>query len=101
MQLQCFSSHLLLKERWADKVLDLNKDYPDNQTMTQVMWRASRYVGCSNKSVKYADGSYCYVSICRYLRAGNCSMKSYDSWKTPTLMDSTGCGRSCPEKGCY
>lgn len=69
--------------------------------LTQVMWRATRYVGCSDKVSVMMDGSYCYAMVCRYLRAGNCSMRQYDSWLEPTLMDRTGCGKSCPDEGCY
>lgn len=89
---------------WSDNLLKPGnvKDYPDNQTMTQVMWRGTRHVGCSDKFVKKADGSgYCYVSICRYSRAGNCSVNSYDNWLIPTLQDRTRCGNACPKEGCH
>jgi len=85
--------------RWSDA--KLGKDYPDNQTMTQVMWRASRYVGCASKSVMNAeDGAYCYVSICRYSRPGNCSMLS-GNWLDVTLRDHSRCGKACPGEGCH
>lgn len=84
--------------RWSDKKLD--REYPDNQTMTQVMWRATRYVGCATKFVKYDDGTYCYVSICRYTRPGNCNTGS-GNWLATTLDDRTRCGKACPEEGCH
>ncbi len=85
--------------RWSDA--KLRKDYTDNQTMTQVMWRASRYVGCASKSVMNAeDGAYCYVSICRYSRPGNCSMRS-GNWLDVTLRDHSRCGKACPGEGCH
>ncbi|KAL3800330.1 hypothetical protein HJC23_003626 [Cyclotella cryptica] len=85
--------------RWVD--LKMGKSYPDNQSLTQAMWRATRYVGCSDKNITYADGSICYASICRYARAGNCAMGQYDDWKVPTLADRTVCGPVCPDDGCH
>ncbi|KAL7516321.1 hypothetical protein ACHAWX_001349 [Stephanocyclus meneghinianus] len=85
--------------RWVD--LKMGKDYPDNQSLTQAMWRATRYVGCSDKNTTYADGFICYASICRYARAGNCAMGQYDDWKVPTLADRTVCGPVCPDDGCH
>ena len=77
-------------------------DYPDNQTMTQVMWRATRYLGCSGKRLRNPDGRYCYASVCRYARPGNCGVKSYDGgWLGGALEDRTPCGAACPEAGCY
>lgn len=88
--------------RWVDKPLDLNKGYPENQTATQALWRSSRYVGCSTKTVNNADGSYCYASVCRYLRPGNCAMNTFGSnWVQPTISDESKCGKSCPPIGCY
>jgi hypothetical protein len=86
-------------KRWVD--LKLNKDYPENASMTQAMWRATRYVGCADDSKTMSDGSICYASICRYARAGNCVMSKYDDWKEPTLADHTSCGPVCPDDGCH
>ncbi|KAL7535736.1 hypothetical protein ACHAXR_006700 [Thalassiosira sp. AJA248-18] len=88
--------------RWSDLVLEQDKDYPYNNRMTQVMWRSTRYIGCSNKFLQNdVDGSYCYVSICRYSRPGNCAVGTYDNWLIPTLEEYTTCGKACPEEGCY
>lgn len=84
--------------RWSDRKLD--KDYPNNQTLTQVMWRATRHVGCSDKYIINADGTYCYASICRYSRPGNCNMHKQD-WLDATLADHSACGQVCPEEGCH
>ena len=84
--------------RWVDN--KLGAAYPINQSMTQVLWRATRYLGCSNKKIERDNGSICYVSVCRYARAGNCQIKNGD-WKTPTLAERSGCGRACPEEKCY
>lgn len=83
--------------RWVDNKIDAT--YPINQSMTQVLWRATRYLGCSNKKIERDNGSICYVSVCRYARAGNCQIKNGD-WKTPTLAERSLCGRACPAK-CY
>eukprot|EP00581_Thalassiosira_minuscula_P004934 CAMPEP_0183743034 /NCGR_PEP_ID=MMETSP0737-20130205/65009_1 /TAXON_ID=385413 /ORGANISM="Thalassiosira miniscula, Strain CCMP1093" /LENGTH=611 /DNA_ID=CAMNT_0025978637 /DNA_START=577 /DNA_END=2412 /DNA_ORIENTATION=+ len=89
--------------RWADA--KQGKGYPGNQSMTQVFWKATRYVGCSEKSLRRQSGTWCYVTICRYARAGNCAMRQYPDWKSATLTDRTGCGPSCPVtsngKVCY
>ena len=80
--------------RWSD----LN---PGKQTMTQVMWRATRHVGCSNKKVVNDDGTHCYVSICRYSRPGNCSLGSFNSWQEAAIKNRTYCGSVCPDDGCH
>ena len=86
-------------KRWVD--LKKGKSYPANASLTQAMWRATRYVGCSDGSRTLSDGSICYASICRYARAGNCQMGKYDDWKEPTLADRTTCGPICPDDGCH
>lgn len=87
-------------KRWVD--LKQGKTYPTNASLTQAMWRATRYLGCSDGSKKLSDGSICYASICRYARAGNCQMGKYqDDWKEPTLADRTTCGPVCPDDGCH
>jgi hypothetical protein len=60
----------VLLARWVDKPLQNGAGYPDNQSMTQALWRATRYVGCGDGVTTSPDGSRCYVSICRYARAG-------------------------------
>ena len=55
------------------------------------LWRASRYVGCGD-AVKINDGEKpCHIHVCRYVRAGNCNMGSYnasvgDNWLVPMLI---------------
>lgn len=85
--------------RWVG--LKMGKDYPDNSSLTQVMWRGTRYVGCSDGSKTMSSGEICYASICRYARAGNCVMGKYDDWKEATLADRTTCGPVCPDDGCH
>jgi len=87
-------------ERWSDKKED--KSYPNNQSHTQVVWRGSRYLGCSNKMSVAEAGRRCYVSVCRYTRAGNCAMSQYQGdWLQGVLQDRTECGPPCGPNGCY
>ena len=91
-------AHILA--RWSDQKKD--KDYPQNQSHTQVNWRSTRHVGCDDKAARMNDGSYCHVSICRYSRPGNCGMRSYaGNWLKATLEDRTWCGNVCPKEGCH
>jgi hypothetical protein len=83
--------------RWVDR--QVGKGYPENQSMTQVLWRGTRYIGCKDKMVTKSDGSLCYVSVCRYARAGNCAVKN-GAWKEAALADRSGCGRACPGDLC-
>ena len=85
-------------QRWVDSKVD--DGYPDNQSLTQVMWRGTRYLGCADGSAQLGS-KVCYVSVCRYARAGNCSVKSYGSWLAATLEDHTKCGPICPGEGCH
>lgn len=85
-------------QRWSDTKLD--RSYPENQTLTQVMWRATRYVGCVTKFVERDDQSSCHVSVCRYSRAGTCSTSAVN-WLARTLDEHSLCGTACPEEGCH
>lgn len=103
-----------IMRRWVDQKSNLG--YPDNQSLTQVYWAASRYVGCADDVVDMADGKKCYVSICRYAQAGNCDMgkwkqkdangvpitdannKAIFDWKGAALADRSRCGPTCPER---
>jgi hypothetical protein len=86
--------------RWVDK--KSGQGFPNNQSMTQALWRGTRYVGCKDKMTVSSAGVRCYVSICRYARAGNCAMGQYNGdWKTGTLADRTKCGPPCPSNTCY
>jgi len=80
-----------------------------NAHLTQAMWYSSQYIGCG-ESVKDMDGAgkMCRFQVCRYARAGNCMMASYDSdngdnWRVPMMMDESPCGPMCPpgNVGCH
>lgn len=101
----------VIMKRWVENKSD--KPYPNNRSMTQVHWRGSRYVGCAQRWAfkKNADGtdknSRCYVSICRYARAGNCSTGQFKkadgsiNWLEAVLKERHACGPMCPSNSCY
>ena len=43
--------------------------YPDNGHLTQILWRATRYVGCAD-AVRPYDGGRCHTQVCRYSKPG-------------------------------
>ena len=95
-------SPVAIMQRWVDNKTDLG--YPNNQSATQALWAATRFVGCSNAVTDTADGRKCYVSICRYAQAGNCDMGKWkDSngnvdWEGAATSSRSRCGPTCPEK---
>ncbi len=53
--------------------------------------RASKYVGCGDAVQTKGGRMTCRVQVCRYIRAGNCAMGSFDddegdNWLVPMLM---------------
>jgi len=83
-----------------DRKLTLGLGYPDNKDMMQVAWRGTRYVGCASLIEKMATGRHCHVSVCKYIRPGNCSVNE-NNWLARTLADRSNCGRLCPAEGCH
>jgi len=69
--------------------------YPGNGHLTQVLWRATKFVGCAD-AVKPYDGGQCHAQVCRYSKPGNCNMNQYrgngDWWLEPMLLDTSPCG---------
>lgn len=57
---------------------------------TQVVWRATHYVGCG-----VASGSCGHIQVCRYIKPGNCNGK--DNF----MRDETPCSPDCPPEGCF
>jgi len=97
---------------WVDrKMMDMGSTsgggkYPANEHLTQVLWRATKYVGCGDSLEEYEDGSICQIQVCRYITPGNCAMGQYDAsegdnWLIPMLEDHSYCPPSCPSGGCY
>ena len=68
--------------------------------LSQVVWRATRYVGCATRFERRGQHSYCHVSVCRYVRPGNCGINS-DNWQAKALEDHSLCGAACPPEGCH
>mmetsp|Transcript_5487 Transcript_5487/g.10269 ORF Transcript_5487/g.10269 Transcript_5487/m.10269 type:complete len:443 (-) Transcript_5487:83-1411(-) len=90
--------------RWVDN--EETWDYPENAHLTQALWRGSKYLGCGDSVRTYEDGSICRIQVCRYARAGNCGMSSFDAtvgdnWLIPMLKDYSPCPPECPPEGCY
>lgn len=76
-----------------------------NAHLTQAMWYSSRYVGCAESVKTTSDGKTCRMQVCRYAKAGNCQMNTYDSstanrWMIPMMGDDSACGPMCPPSGC-
>ncbi|KAL7465600.1 hypothetical protein ACHAXS_005911 [Conticribra weissflogii] len=90
--------------RWVDN--EATWDYPENAHLTQALWRGSKYLGCGDSVRTFDDGSICRIQVCRYARAGNCGMSSFDAtvgdnWLIPMLKDYSPCPPECPPEGCY
>ncbi len=77
----------------------IGADYPNNNQLTQIAWRGSRYLGCASLIEQGKSGDYCHVSVCKYARPGNCSVNQ-DNWLEKTLADRSNCGKVCPDDGC-
>ncbi|KAL7462122.1 hypothetical protein ACHAXS_002513 [Conticribra weissflogii] len=96
---------------WVDgKMMDFGTigsgTYPANEDLTQVLWRATKYVGCGDSLKEFEDGSICLIQVCRYITPGNCAMGRYnasegDNWLIPMLEDHSFCPPSCPSGGCF
>jgi hypothetical protein len=81
-----------------------------NGHLTNVLWRATNYVGCAEAEKSYVVNGktqWCRAQVCRYAKPGNCSMGKYRlangniDWETPMLMDDSPCGPECPPEECY
>lgn len=86
---------------------EADDEYPENGHFTQVLWRATTYVGCADASRARREGGTCHTQVCRYSKPGNCNMSKHKSesrkkkwWLTPMLMDESPCGEECPPDGC-
>ncbi|KAL3806233.1 hypothetical protein ACHAXA_003752, partial [Cyclostephanos tholiformis] len=89
--------------RWVEKEADVG--WPANSHLTQVLWRATKYVGCYEHATEWRTGM-CHIQVCRYARPGNCNMGAYQGlqgdqrWLVPMLKDDSGCLPECPPEGC-
>jgi hypothetical protein len=66
--------------------------------MTQVLWRATNYVGCAQANRNGERGDQCTIYGCWYARAGNCNMRQYSNqpWTVPVMAASSPCGPFTP-----
>eukprot|EP00574_Skeletonema_japonicum_P002750 CAMPEP_0201713148 /NCGR_PEP_ID=MMETSP0593-20130828/60_1 /ASSEMBLY_ACC=CAM_ASM_000672 /TAXON_ID=267983 /ORGANISM="Skeletonema japonicum, Strain CCMP2506" /LENGTH=706 /DNA_ID=CAMNT_0048202239 /DNA_START=76 /DNA_END=2196 /DNA_ORIENTATION=- len=95
--------------RWYDNKVDRNVPslVDDNGipglAFSQVVWYASRQLGCAKQVGRLSNGRYCHVAICRYATAGNCNVRMRSNqWKGPTLADKSICTPQCAEnEGCH
>lgn len=82
-----------------------NWEWPRNAHLTQALWRGSDHVGCAEMAKDLGNDKKCHVQVCRYSRAGNCDMKSYNDgspkwWMNAVMADESKCGLECPPGGC-
>lgn len=87
-----------IMQRWVEA--ELNWSYPMNAHMTQVLWRATQYVGCGESLKTYSGAHKCRVQVCRYVKAGNCAVRN-GNWRAAAWEDDSACGSDCPEDGCF
>jgi hypothetical protein len=69
--------------------------------LTQALWRATHYVGCAESSYDHGNGRKCHISVCRYIRPGNCNMGDWSKWRKKMLAADSPCGPKCPDEGCF
>ena len=78
-----------------------------NAHLTQAIWYPTRYIRCAESSLDMGGEKMCRMQVCRYAKAGNCQMSSFDSstgnnWMKPMMMDDSLCGPMCASgDGCY
>jgi hypothetical protein len=75
--------------RWADDEASSMGGH-----FTQVVWRATRYVGCG-EAVRSGGGGH--VQVCHYVTPGNCN----GSTRTNMLATTSPCAPQCPAEGCF
>mmetsp|Transcript_11740 Transcript_11740/g.23615 ORF Transcript_11740/g.23615 Transcript_11740/m.23615 type:complete len:731 (-) Transcript_11740:139-2331(-) len=79
---------------------------PANGHFTQVLWYATTHVGCADSKGEKPNGStVCRYQVCRYARAGNCGVQSFNDgseewWLKAVMQDSSNCKPYCPPEGC-
>ena len=78
---------LFLHTGWVED--EANKLYLSNGHLTQVLWRASTWVGYADAS---SSNGNTHVQICRYGRLGNCNVLDSNNWLEPMLQDTSPCG---------
>ena len=69
---------------------EANLSYPDNGHLTQILWRATRYVGCAD-AVRPYDGGRCHTQVCRYSKPGKHMSLAYEIVKLSTFLSHILC----------
>lgn len=94
-------------EKVVGRFVEWEQDWPwpRNAHFTQVIWRGSDHVGCAESAKDLGGGKKCHVQVCRYSRAGNCAMQSFNDgskewWMNAVMQDESRCGAECPPDGC-
>lgn len=87
-----FQNPVKVMQSWENK---LKFSYPKNSVMTQVLWSATKYVGCADASSRKDNDKTCTASVCFYAKAGNCAFKRFDNW-TEAVLYGPACGNACP-----
>ncbi|KAL3816418.1 hypothetical protein ACHAXA_007354 [Cyclostephanos tholiformis] len=73
--------------RWVEE--EENIEYPANGHLTQVLWRATKYVGCHEATTLF-NGQVCAMQVCRYKKPGNCAVDA-NNWLWYVLQDDSLC----------
>ena len=87
-----FQNPFTVMKSWENK---LKLGYPKNSVMTQVLWSATKYVGCADASSKLNSEKKCTASVCFYAKAGNCAFGRFENW-TEAVLYGPACGTACP-----
>jgi hypothetical protein len=85
--------------RYAER--EIGKPGSQKGHLTQAIWRATHYVGCAEASHDHGNGKKCHISVCRYIKPGNCNMGDWSKWKERMLAKDSPCGPACPREGCF
>ena len=85
--------------RWVER--EETWSYPENLHFSQVLWRASRFMGCGESMKDLGNGKMCRVQVCRYTRPGNCAVVDGLDLQEKMLDDYSQCGYACPPEGCF
>jgi hypothetical protein len=95
MGLRDFQDPNAVMNMWENK---LKLGYPKNQEMTQVLWSATRYVGCADASSGAGAKKTCSASVCYYAKPGNCAFSRFGGNKnwTQAVLYGPGCSTACP-----
>ena len=77
-------------------VRKLEMGSPQRDPIIQVLWRATKYIGCADAVSAPGATKTCTSSVCYYAKPGNCAMGKYTDWQTPTFADDSKCPPACP-----